>query len=67
MKKSYQYHLFLRNPLTGDCRVQDITVDHEGFMDANTLFRKIECHHELFETGYTLISLNVGFVKDLEK
>lgn len=67
MKKSYQYHLFLRNPLTGACEIQDITVEHRGFIDANTLFKKLADHPELFEKGYTLIGLNAGVVKDLEK
>ena len=67
MKKSYEYHLFLRNPLTGDCVIHDITVEHKGILDANTFFKKLAEHPELFETGYTLIGLNVGVVKDLEK
>lgn len=66
MKKSYQYHLFLRNPLTGDCIIHDIAVENESFLDANTLFKKLAEHSKLFETGYTLISLNIGVVEDLE-
>lgn len=60
--KTYKYHLFLLNPETKHSIVQTIEVDNDGFMDANTLFKKLSNHSDQFEKGYTLIGLNVGLV-----
>lgn len=63
---TYTYHLFLRNPKTGECKVQDISVDSDGYMDANTLFKKLEANPEQFEEGFTVVGLNVGLVTEKE-
>lgn len=64
--KQYTYHLFLRHPENLDCIVQTITVGNDGFMDANTLFKKLEANPKQFQEGYTLVGLNVGLVEDKE-
>lgn len=66
MKKEYNYHLFLRHPETGHCKVQTIVVTNDGYMDCNLLFRKLTHNTEVFEAGYSLIGLNVGQVVNLE-
>lgn len=66
MKLTYKYHLFLRNPETQNCKVQTIEVDNDGFMDANMLFEKLHNNQDQFDSGYTLVGLNVGLVSECE-
>lgn len=63
--KTYMYHLFLRNPLTKECKVQNIEVDSDDeYLTINTLFQKLSYNKRLFDDEYVLIGLNVGVVKE---
>ena len=65
--KTYKYSLFLRNPETGEYKVQVIEVDNEGFMDLNTLIENRNCNPEQFDSGFTLVGVDVCLVINVEE
>lgn len=65
MIKEYTYALFLRNPDDGKTQNGTITIKHDGYMSLKDLAQTIY-HEKTLETGYTLISMMVVDVSDVE-
>lgn len=63
--KTYTYHLLLRNPVTKDCKVMTIVTDCGDYLEASELLRRLSTYEDIPQ-GYTLMGLNVGYVKDTE-
>lgn len=61
--RTYTYHLFLRNPITGDCDVMTVSTDAAEYLEAPELFRRLSTHEDL-PKGFVLIGLNVGLVTE---
>ena len=63
--KEYTYALFLRNPDDGKTQNGTITLKHDGNMSLKDLCQTIY-HMKELETGYTLISMMVVSVEEIE-
>ena len=61
-RQTYEYALFLRNKASGECKVQQISVDTcdgENVLTARALFDKLSANTNLFEEGYSLVGMNI--------
>lgn len=65
MNKKYTYALFLRNPENGKTQNGTIVIKHDGYTSLKDL-TQILYHEKTIETGYTLISMMVVDVEDIE-
>ena len=66
----YCYALFLRRKDTGECQNQLIEVetdDGEDILTFHSLIEKLKRNTNLFDNGYTLISMMVVEVKEVEQ
>lgn len=68
-KKEYTYVIFLRCPKTSKVQHGTFSVEHDGFMDWSKLFALLSSSklEDKFNSGYTLISLQVVSVEDVEE
>lgn len=66
MIKAYTYALFLRNPEDGKTQNGTITINHDGFISLKELSQTIY-HHKDLCSDYTLISMMIVSVEDLEE
>lgn len=63
--KEYTYALFLRDPESGKTQNGTITIKHDGFISLKELAQTIY-HHEELRSDYTLISMMIVSVDDIE-
>lgn len=59
--KTYTYHIFLRDPVTKDCKIMTVSTDAADYLPATELFRRLSLHADIPST-HTLVGLNVGLV-----
>lgn len=60
--KTYQYAVFLRNPITKECKNMVISVDSDEDQESLTIhsmMMKVAKLTRIFPSGYTLVSMMV--------